>query len=217
MPAYMRWVNRRAARPFAAAAYASGLTPNAVTAVSGALSLGGLVMLVLSERSVSTGMVVAVLLALGFILDSADGQLARLARTGGPAGEWLDHVVDALRAPSVHVAIGVALYLSGLRGWSLALPLAFTLLTVVQFFSQILAEQLMRGHGRASVSGEGGVLKSFVLLPVDTGAMCWIFVLWGLPVAFTVLYAAMFLFNLGHTVVSMYRKYLALKSIGAAA
>lgn len=217
VPAYMRWVNRRAARPFAAAAYATGMTPNAVTAISGLVSLVGLVVLVVAEPSVLTGVVVAVLLALGFALDSADGQLARLSGSSGPAGEWLDHVVDAVRAPSVHVAVGAALYLGGERGGLLLLPLAFVLLTVVQFFSQILAEQLARSAGQAAEPASGGTLKSFLLLPVDTGVTCWLFVLWGVPAVFVVCYAALFVFTLVHTAASMVRKYTSLRAIGASA
>ncbi|WP_420110479.1 CDP-alcohol phosphatidyltransferase family protein [Pseudactinotalea sp.] len=210
----MRWANRRAARPVAAAANAWGLTPNSVTAMSGIASLAGLAVLVLADRSVVSGVTVAVLLALGFVLDSADGQLARLSGMSGPAGEWVDHVVDALRAPTVHVAVGAALYLGGERGWLLLVPVAFGLLTVVQFFSQTLADHLVRAGGRSQDPAEGGVLKSFALLPVDTGTLCWMFVLWGLPTAFLVAYVGLFACNLVHTVASMRRKHVMLVSMG---
>lgn len=216
LPAYTRWPNRRAARPLAAAAYASGLSPNQVTILSALVSLTGLVVLVLSDRSPVTGLVVALLLAFGFVLDSADGQLARLSRSGSPAGEWFDHVVDAVRSPSVHVAIGAALYIEGERGLLLLLPVAFGLLTVIQFFSQILADQLIRAvQVPAPESRDGAVLKSFLLLPADTGTICWLFALWGFPAVFVAAYTALFLFNFVHTCVSMARKYASLTAIGA--
>ena len=42
VPAYLRWVNRPLGRRAAAAAYVPGLTPNAVTLLSGVCSLAGL-------------------------------------------------------------------------------------------------------------------------------------------------------------------------------
>src|SRR5690606_38974921 len=42
VPAYTRWVNRRAARIIAATAASLGLTPNQVTALSAGLSAAGL-------------------------------------------------------------------------------------------------------------------------------------------------------------------------------
>ena len=54
--------------------------------------------------SVGVGICVALLFALGYGLDSADGQVARVTGASSPAGEWLDHVVDSIRVPSVHMA-----------------------------------------------------------------------------------------------------------------
>lgn len=147
VPAYMRWVNRRVARAGAAAAVALGLSANAVSWISLSVSLIGLAVLIVAPIAWWTGLVVAVLLALGFALDSSDGQVARVTGTGSVAGEWLDHVIDAVRTPAIHLAVLVALYRhhAVADGW-LLLPILYTLVSVGIFMSQILAEQLRRGR-----------------------------------------------------------------------
>lgn len=53
VPAYTRWVNRRVARYFAAAAVALGITPNGVTAISAACSAAGLIVLITCPPTVA--------------------------------------------------------------------------------------------------------------------------------------------------------------------
>lgn len=213
VPAYMRWVNRRLGRPLAAAAFVLRLTPNQVTALSGLTTAAGLTVLVLAPRTVWVGVLVAALLALGFALDSADGQLARLSRRGGRVGEWVDHVVDAARTPAVHAAVGIALYLAGERGPLLLVPVVFAIVASTQFFSQILAEQL-RSTDRAAGTGEGGRAQSFLLLPTDPGVLCWVFVLWGLPTVFAVAYVVLLALTVLHSGASMARRYRQLSAQG---
>ena len=86
-PAYSRFVNRPLGRLFAALAFHAGLTPNAVTAVSAAFTTTGVALLALAPPSVPMGLAVAACLVLGYALDAADGQLARLRGGGSPAGE----------------------------------------------------------------------------------------------------------------------------------
>jgi len=216
VPAYTRWVNRRLGRYAAAAAYTLHWTPNAVTALSGAFSLAAIVLLIVADPQPWVGLAVAVLLATGYLLDSADGQVARLQRTGSPAGEWLDHVVDALRAPAIHLAVLVGLWNQQQPSWILAVALAYCLVTVVEFMSQILAEQLAKQHmaPTPTQTPTASAARSFLLLPTDTGTFCWIFLVWGFPTLFVVAYAAMFTMNALHTAVSMRRKYVKLRKAG---
>jgi phosphatidylglycerophosphate synthase len=204
-PAYTRWVNRRLARYAAAAAYRWGWTPNAVTAASAALSGVAVVLLVAAPVGVGTGIAVAVLLAGGYLLDSADGQVARLSGKGSIAGEWLDHVVDAVRTPAIHLAVLVGLSRLSAAPWLQVVAILYCVVAVGQFMSQILAEQLS-GRVHRPVSG-AGVRQSLLTLPTDTGVLCWLFLLWGLPAAFAVAYPALFAANALHTAVSMRRKY----------
>lgn len=221
VPAYTRWVNRRAARVIAAAAVSGGIGPNQVSLLSALVSLAGLALLALVPAGWTVGIAAACLLALGYVMDSADGQVARVTGTGSLAGEWLDHVIDAVRTPALHLVV-----LVGFHRWLeldpllYLLPLAFALLSVGHFMSQILAEQLSRQHTVAPARGPagdaaeqqpgGGRAWSLLMLPVDTGTMCWLFVLWGSPPLFSACYMMLFIVNLVFGCVSATRKYRSL-------
>ncbi|MEI7055308.1 CDP-alcohol phosphatidyltransferase family protein [Nocardioides sp. CCNWLW239] len=220
VPAYTRWVNRRAARVVAAAAVALGIGPNTVSFVSFGLSLAGLgALLALHTQNVLAGAIAAVLLALGYVLDSADGQVARLTGRSSKQGEWLDHVLDAARVPAIHVTVLL------LATWSdstlgVATAALFVPVVAAQFMSQILAGQLLQGQRRTTVHrwtpagstakpatrSRRGTLQSVLLLPTDTGALCWVFLAWAWPPLFFALYALLFVINAGHTVASMRRR-----------
>ena len=107
-PPYSILVNRRAGRFVAAAAYRAGLSPNQVTAVSATFTFGGIILPATTAPAGWVGALVWAALALGYIFDSADGQLARLQGSGSVAGEWLDHVVDSTKIVSLHLAVLIA-------------------------------------------------------------------------------------------------------------
>lgn len=210
VPAYTRWVNRRLARGVVAVAYVWGWSPNFITGLSAVFSAGGIAVVIAAGQHPLAGIAAAVLFAIGYVLDSADGQLARLSRTGSPAGEWLDHVVDAVRTPAIHLSVAVAAVLhdrSPTMGVLALSGVLFALLSAGQFMSQILAEQLRRSRGQAAETPRGGALRSFLLLPSDMGTVCWIFVLWGFAPVFTVAYAALLVVLLLHTGASMRRRF----------
>ncbi len=212
VPAYTRWINRRLARYAAAAAYSWGWSPNAVTIASAACSAAALTALIWLRPTPALGLFVAVLLALGYLLDSADGQVARLSRSGSKQGEWLDHVVDAIRTPTIHLAVLVALWRwMDAPGWLLMIALLYAIMSVGQFMSQILAEQLAPDRGRPAASG--GTARSVLLTPTDMGTLCWMFVLWGFPAVFAAVYTAMFAINTVYSAVSMRRKYQRLAGV----
>ena len=98
VPAYMRWVNRGAARVVAAACAAFGWTPNFVSFISVCFSTVGLIVLVACEPAWWTGLIVGTALAVGFMFDSADGQVSRVTGASSKTGEWVDHVADAFRS-----------------------------------------------------------------------------------------------------------------------
>lgn len=210
VPAYTRWVNRRLGRLAAAAAASRGISANGVTVVSAACSLAAIVCLAIAPASPWLGMSIAVLLAAGYALDSADGQVARLTGSSGPAGEWLDHVVDCVRVPAIHLAVLVGIWQAGvLPAWTSWIPLAYALTSAGHFMSQILAEQLLKGRADNSES-PAGPLRSWLLLPTEMGTLCWVFVLWGNPQLFIGAYGALFLLQFAVFVASVQRKYRAL-------
>jgi len=212
VPAYTRWVNRRLAQFAAAAAYSAGWTPNAVTAASAVLSFAALALMVTVPTTAPLGIAVGVLLAAGYVLDSADGQVARLGGRGSVAGEWLDHVVDAIRTPALHLATLIGLNaVPGIGTWPLLIAIGYCLVSVGQFMSQILAEQL--SGPAAPRSDASGIKQSLLLISTDNGTLCWIFLLWGMPTIFVWVYGAMFLANTAHTAISMRRKYVRLSAL----
>ncbi|WP_138731713.1 CDP-alcohol phosphatidyltransferase family protein [Modestobacter excelsi] len=193
-PAYSRFVNRRMGRFLAAVAYHAGLTPNAVTGISAAFSAAGVALLALVAPSWAMGVAVAACLVVGYALDSADGQLARLRGGGSPAGEWLDHMVDAAKASSLHLAVLIGLYRFGdldSRAW-LLVPLGYCVVDAVLYFGTMLNDALRAQHGvpiRSQQRGErAGVLRSLLVLPTDYGLLCCVFVLFGAPALFLPVY-----------------------------
>lgn len=230
VPAYTRWVNRGMARGVAAFFASRGWSANAVSAVSAVVSFSGLLLLVLLPVSPLTGFLVAVLLAAGYVLDSADGQVARVTGTGSMAGEWLDHVIDAARTPAIHlcVAAGFVIFYGG-YAWQWWLPLVYCAVSTCHFMSQILAEQLLRNaalkrshmlpptplepaEAVAVPSQRAGAGRSILMVHTDSGTLCWLFLAWGFPPLFLALYLLMLAANSLTAAVSMVRKFQALQT-----
>lgn len=207
VPAYTRWVNRRLARFAAAAAANRGISANAVTMISAAFSAAAIICLAVAPASAWLGGVIATLLAAGYVLDSADGQVARLTGSSSLAGEWLDHVVDSVRVPAIHLAVLVGIWQTGMLPlWTCWIPLAYAVTSAGHFMSQILAEQLLRNHASSS-QAPAGTLRSWLVLPTDLGTLCWVFVLWGNPGLFIAAYGGLFLLQFVVVVASVRRKY----------
>lgn len=198
-PVYSRFVNRRIGRYLAAAAFLAGRTPNQVSLASGFCSLIGIVAIALVEPSLPLALVVTALLVLGYALDSADGQLARLRGGGSPLGEWLDHMIDCVKVALLHSAVLISLYRFDALSNELVLliPLAYLCVSTVMFFGLILIDQLRRRHGgeKPNVRGDS-VVKSLLIAPTDYGILCLVFLAFGRPSLFIVLYAAMLVANL---------------------
>ncbi|MFF0729683.1 CDP-alcohol phosphatidyltransferase family protein [Streptomyces sp. NPDC004134] len=193
---YSRYVNRPLGRVFAAGAYALGLRPNQVTLLSAAFTGAGIAAVALVRPGWGLSFAVYALLVVGFALDSADGQLARLRRESSAAGEWLDHVVDCAKVTAVHAAVLVSFYrffdLSS-DAW-LLLPLGFQLTAVLIFCGGLLADKLKPkpapGTGAAAAPPPSR-LRAVALLPVDYGVFCVVFLLLGSESAFLAGYTAL--------------------------
>ena len=198
-PAYSRFVNRRIGRVLAAAAFLAGRTPNQVSLASGFCSLVGIVLIAAVRPSLPLALVVMVLLVLGYGLDSADGQLARLRGGGSPLGEWLDHMIDSVKIVLLHSAVLVSFYRFDAFSNELLLlvPLAYVCMSSVLFFGLILIDQLRRRHGGQKPNERGdSVLKSLLIAPTDYGVLCLVFLTFAWPSVFIVLYNALLAANL---------------------
>lgn len=191
---YSRWVNRPLGRLLAAAAYRVGLSPNGVSVLSAIVSGAGILVVALVEPAPWVGALAAVLLVLGFALDSADGQVARLTGRGSKAGEWLDHVLDAGKMVLVHGAVAVSALLHLDTGRLVVLvPILFQLVSIVVFVGGLLHVQL--SESRPTSASRPSTVRSVLLLPADYGILAVSFVLLGWPVVFGVAYVLLLIAN----------------------
>lgn len=224
-PPYSIFVNRPTGRILAALAYRAGLTPNQVTGLSAVATFAGIGLLAAAPASLVTGITVAVLLVLGYALDSADGQLARLRGGGSLQGEWLDHTVDSLKVVVVHLAVLVTwyLHLDLPAGW-LAVPLAFAAASSVHFFGMVLVDLLARvTRAETSVPAPAKVAPaaslSLLKLPTDYGVLCLAMVLLGSHALFVGVYTVLAVATVGYTllvVVKWRRDVVALDALRSA-
>ncbi|UYO96652.1 CDP-alcohol phosphatidyltransferase family protein [Microbacterium sp. M28] len=206
VPAYLRWINRPLGGRAAVVAASWGASPNGVTAASAVL--GGAGVLVLAGfPSWWAGPAAALLLLAGYILDSADGQLARIQGRGGPAGEWLDHVVDGIRAPLVHIAVAVHLARTESADWLVMVAGLFSVLVSAWFLSQLLAEKLLPRVSGASDAHGRGVLESFIKQPQDPSTTYLVVAFIGAPVVFAILYTGLFAWHAIIFLASLRRKH----------
>lgn len=183
--AYSRFVNRPLGRILAAVAHVLGLSPNNVTVISACVTFSGIAVLVLVEPSWWSSLLVSLLLVLGYALDSADGQVARLQKRSSPEGEWLDHMVDALKMGSIHTAVLISLFrFSDLGRTWLLVPVIAQIVASVFFFGMILTDLLRRIYllqhpeGQLRRSNEPSAtnsLYSLAVLPADYGFLCVVF------------------------------------------
>lgn len=205
---YSRWVNRRAGRQIASVAYVVGLTPNQISALSAVFTFASITALAVFHPSWYLAVAVSLGLLIGYAFDSADGQVARLRGGGSPAGEWLDHVLDALKASTFHLAVAISWFrFYDLRHeGALLIPLAFAATSAVFFFAMILSDMLRRiarlQSGGSSVTTasvnpneSAPVLRSLIVLPNDYGVLCLAMLLISLHTAFIAVYTVLLAAN----------------------
>jgi len=191
-PLYSRLINRPVGRYLAAFAFRLGMTPDQVTAVSGTVTFAGILLVALVRPGPVLGLLVALLLVLGYALDSSDGQLARLRGGGSLGGEWLDHMIDCAKNASVHLAVLISFYrFADAPPPLLLLPAAFQLVVTVMFFGTVLTDQLRRSRSAGVRTPPEGasLLRSVAVAPADYGLLCLGFVTFGFRPVFIGVYA----------------------------
>lgn len=226
-PLYSKLVNRPLGRVLAAGAHVIGLTPNAVTGISALFTFAGIFTLAIAPAGWLTGIVVAMLLIVGYALDSADGQLARLRGGGSLDGEWLDHVVDSVKISSIHMAVLIAAFRSGLSpDWFLFVPIAFAIGQNVNFFGMIMTDLVLREHHARTSPGQpyqaerfgtrAATLVTILRAPLDYGFLCVAFVFLGLPWLFAAIYTVMALSMVVYTLLAARRWFRLVRTAGQA-
>ena len=221
-PAYSVYVNRRVGRYIAAGAYRKGLSPNNVTAISAGFTFCAIGLLAIGEPSWLLGITVWLLLAVGYAFDSADGQVARLRGGGSASGEWLDHVIDAIKISTLHLAVLITAFthFAFTDPALLLVPIGFTAVAAVSFFAMILNDLLKAKHAPLAPpsTARRTVLRSLLGVPTDYGVLCLAFVLLGAPPLFFGVYAVLFVANalyLALALAKWFRDMTALGGVGA--
>jgi phosphatidylglycerophosphate synthase len=192
-PPYSLYINRPLGRVFAAAAYQVGITPNQVTYISAAFTFAGIALIALGPSTVLSGILVGALLVIGYALDAADGQLARLRGGGSMLGEWLDHMIDSAKIASLHLGVLIGLWRTfDLHPAWLLVPMVFCISSCVHFFGMILVDLLARVEraktGAPAPMQPANKLKTLLKMPMDYGVLCLAFFFLGWHLGFFVLY-----------------------------
>jgi phosphatidylglycerophosphate synthase len=215
-PAYSRFVNRPLGRLVAAAVHSVGMTPNQATAISAVLSGTGIALIALAPRGPLVGVAVALCLALGYVMDSVDGQLARLRGAGSRSGEWLDHTVDCFKTSTLHLAVLVSWYRDPVGAEAtLLLPVVFVVVATAWYFELILLPTLRPRDGRSTSPRSEHPLRKWALLPVDYGTVCLAFVLLGWDTGFLAVYALLLLAALAVLVQALGKWWRELRALDA--
>jgi hypothetical protein len=106
---FTEWVARPPAALVVYALRATPITPNQVTFLSAVIAAAASAMFALWPSYL--GLVTAALVfELSFVLDCADGQLARLRKTASPLGHLLDFLMDELKAMLLLGCVAVRLW-----------------------------------------------------------------------------------------------------------
>lgn len=130
-----RWLARRF-QPTA-------VRPNHLTLAAGACMLGAILLAAIPEAGPGLRLLTALGLALGLVLDTADGHLARLQGTASGFGRWLDATLDEVNDHALHAAIGWSAFAStGSPLWLLLTTLYSGSKALFQFSNQLAEQEL---------------------------------------------------------------------------
>ena len=215
---YTAKINRPLARYVAAASASVGISADAVTLISFGLHLVGVLLIATSGMGMAAAVGAYLLLAVAYVLDSADGQAARLTNTASRAGEWLDHTVDIVKLVTFHAAIGY--HLLGPQGASFSVQSTFIVVAVAitsqasLFLGQTLYNHMSKSAPPASrAKSDGGSLSRLALFPLDWGITVMIVLIIPAREPFAVLYPVFTLWLLLATLAKSVRYYSLLRRI----
>ncbi|MBK6671340.1 MAG: CDP-alcohol phosphatidyltransferase family protein [Actinobacteria bacterium] len=208
-PLYSLYINRPIGRYIAAAAATFGMTPNQVSIISAFISWTAIVLAAALRPTPATAALVVALLLLGYAVDSADGQLARLRSGGSLAGEWLDHCLDVVKVSALHLAVLISAqrFDADLGAWPQVAAFAFELVAVTGFFTFILTEQLRRRAPTAPAPTSPGGMWRVLMLPTDWGVQCLWLIVRPASTLFFVGYGALAAANGVHLVATTVRRW----------
>jgi phosphatidylglycerophosphate synthase len=180
----------------------------------------GISLLALGSPGALLGVAVAVLLAAGYVMDSVDGQLARLRGGGSKSGEWLDHTIDCFKVSLLHLAVLVSWFRFPFYSSTavLLVPIGFEVVAMATYFGLILMPTLRvaPAFGVPSVPLVENRWRKWLLLPLDYGVVCWSFLLLIWPPLFAAAYFFMFLASAGGLALALRKWWRELRVLDAA-
>jgi phosphatidylglycerophosphate synthase len=106
---FTEWIARPPAAVVVYALRATPITPNQVTFLSAAIAAGACAMFAVLPGHAWL-IAAAAVFELSFVLDCADGQLARLRKTASPLGHLLDFLMDELKAMLLYGCVAIRLW-----------------------------------------------------------------------------------------------------------
>jgi len=173
---FTEWIARPPAAVFVYLFAKTRITPNQVTFLSALVAVAAGAMFALLPGSYTWLVVAALVYELSFVLDCADGQLARVRKIASPLGHLLDFLMDELKAMLIFGCVTVRLWqeaaddrllVAGLAGlFCLAAGLTLTSFTRRPEYG---AKPPTEDGQPAEVGGRKG-LAGLVLSPVEFAA-----------------------------------------------
>ncbi|MFT4216294.1 MAG: CDP-alcohol phosphatidyltransferase family protein [Micropruina sp.] len=197
------------------------MTPDQVTVVSALFTFTGIVLIALVPPSPGLAAGVTAALVLGYALDAADGQLARLRGGGSLTGEWLDHLIDSFKIATLHLAVLISVYrFFDVAPIWLLVPVIFAAVYVIHFFGMLLTDLLtrnarLRQGDTTAAPTAGSPLMSLLKLPTDYGLLALSFLLLAAPAAFQWFYLFLTVANAGYTFLVLGAWYRRLRALDA--
>lgn len=191
--AYTNVINQRLALPVTYLAWRLGLTPNHLTLASGLLTSFALLIILLDvPHGPLSSSAAYLLLSAAYVLDSSDGQLARVADLASRFGAVFDHFVDGAKIVATNLCFGWVLlqtedptlaYLAmGLNTFAQSMLFFGSKLKIAAYGAN-LSQQLATPSRRVRV-------LSFPFQFVDWGLFIWFAWLLAWPYTFLWLYLA---------------------------
>ena len=219
-PIYTRTCNRWLGKYIAALAKELLITPTHLTIASFVFSVFSFLFFLMYPGSyliVSGG---SFLILFAYALDSADGQLARLTKSGSPVGEWLDHSTDALKQTLFHGTVQFIFFVHYQKeNFILVIPIFFISVQLTVFTSNLLKEKLFKLNSLTSnltdhrSTDNVSFIKDILFFFTDYGILCMLFFFIPFPNIFVFLYVLCFIINALSGSLMLVSSYLRLKKI----
>ncbi len=140
------------ARALARRLSATAVRPNHLTLAAACCVFGAAALVAVPGAGSGRQLLIAGLLALGLVLDTADGHLARLQGTASAFGRWLDSTLDEVGDHLLHAAIGWSAFVAtGQPAWLLLTTLYSAGKAVFQFANGLADTDLAPSRPPAEV------------------------------------------------------------------